>query len=64
MLPHIFELFHRGPSVALGRREGLGLGLAIVKHIVERHGGSISAHSAGPGHGATFLVRLPADGST
>jgi signal transduction histidine kinase len=60
-LPQIFDLFHRGPSAALGRREGLGLGLAIVKHIVERHGGSISAESAGPGHGATFVVRLPAE---
>ena len=38
---------------------GLGLGLAIVRHIVELHGGSVHAVSAGEGHGATFLIQLP-----
>jgi CheY-like chemotaxis protein len=39
--------------------DGLGLGLAIVQHIVERHGGSVHAESAGPGRGATFSFLLP-----
>src|SRR5690606_2718212 len=38
---------------------GLGLGLAIVRQLVELHGGSVRAHSAGPGQGATFTVELP-----
>ena len=38
---------------------GLGLGLAIVRHIVVSHGGTVTAHSDGPGQGATFTVRLP-----
>lgn len=59
LLPHIFDHFHQGES---GRRrpEGLGLGLAIAKHIVEAHGGSVRARSDGGGHGATFIVELPA----
>jgi signal transduction histidine kinase len=39
--------------------EGLGLSLSVAKHIVELHGGSLSAHSEGPGQGALFSVRLP-----
>jgi CheY-like chemotaxis protein len=39
---------------------GLGLGLTIVKNLVERHGGSVTAHSDGAGHGSEFIVRLPA----
>jgi hypothetical protein len=38
---------------------GIGLGLAIVKQLVELHGGSVRAKSAGPGHGATFCIELP-----
>ena len=38
---------------------GLGLGLAIVRHLVELHGGTISADSAGAGKGATFTIKLP-----
>ena len=38
---------------------GLGLGLALVKSLLEAHGGSVSASSAGLGHGSTFLVSIP-----
>jgi signal transduction histidine kinase len=55
-LPFVFERFRReGRS----RASGLGLGLAIAREIVELHGGSIKAESAGEGHGSTFTVSLP-----
>jgi signal transduction histidine kinase len=59
LLPHVFDRFfqaRQGPDRALG---GLGLGLALVKSLVELHGGTVSAESAGPGRGSTFTVRLP-----
>jgi CheY-like chemotaxis protein len=59
-LPFIFDRFRQGDASATRTHGGLGLGLSITKHIVELHGGTIGAHSEGPGHGATFLVRLPA----
>ena len=40
-------------------QSGLGLGLALVRHFVELHGGRVTASSAGPGRGATFIVVLP-----
>ena len=52
----LFEKFHQADATA--QREGLGLGLYIVKNIVELHGGTITAHSTGPGEGAIFTVRL------
>jgi len=58
-LSHLFERFWQadtGPSRAHG---GLGLGLAIVRHLVELHGGTVSAHSDGTDRGSTFRVRLP-----
>lgn len=60
MLSHVFELFARVEHAAepVGR-EGLGIGLALVQRLVQQHGGTISAHSAGIGHGAEFVVRLP-----
>lgn len=58
-LPRVFDLFHQEPSTSR-RQRGLGLGLTIAKHIVDVHGGTIAADSAGPGQGATFVVRLPA----
>lgn len=59
MLPRIFERFHQADSTQNRRHSGLGLGLAIVRHVVEMHGGSVSAGSAGPGKGARFTVQLP-----
>jgi signal transduction histidine kinase len=58
VLPFVFDRF-RQASVADTRAGGLGLGLAIVKHIVEAHGGSVTAASAGAGKGATLTVSLP-----
>lgn len=58
-LPHVFERFRQGNVGAKRAHGGLGLGLAIVKHIVEAHEGKVQARSAGPGHGATFLVSFP-----
>jgi signal transduction histidine kinase len=57
-LPYIFEPFRRSGALVDGHVEGLGLGLAIVRHLVELHGGSVSAASDGEGRGATFVVRL------
>ena len=58
-LPHIFERFSQDKASSKENR-GLGLGLAICKHLVDLHGGSISAESEGPSHGATIRVELPA----
>ena len=59
LLPHVFEMFVQEPQ-NLGRPQGgLGLGLAIVRSIVELHGGTVSASSAGLGTGSEFTVRLP-----
>ena len=58
-LPRVFESF-RQEEEGQGRREGgLGLGMSIASKLVELHGGTIAAHSPGPGQGATFTVRLP-----
>jgi PAS domain S-box-containing protein len=58
-LPYIFDRFRQADSTGTRAEAGLGLGLAIVRHIVELHGGSVSAESAGQGKGATFTVDLP-----
>ncbi len=58
-LPLVFDRFRQADSSTTRHHGGLGLGLAIVKHIVELHGGTVSAKSAGEGSGATFLVELP-----
>jgi signal transduction histidine kinase len=58
-LPHVFDRFRQGDAGSQRSHGGLGLGLAIVRHLVELHGGTVRAESAGPGHGATFRVTLP-----
>jgi PAS domain S-box-containing protein len=58
-LPYVFDRFRQAEGGTTRRTGGLGLGLAIVRHIVEMHGGSVNAASAGEGKGATFRIRLP-----
>ena len=59
-LPHVFDRFRQADTSVTRSHSGLGLGLAIVRHLVESHGGSVEASSAGEGKGSTFIVRLPA----
>ena len=59
LLPKLFGLFVQGPQPLDRRQGGLGLGLAIVANLVERHGGCVTAESAGIGKGSTFRIRLP-----
>ena len=59
-LPHVFERFRQSDSSSTRAHGGLGLGLALVRHLVELHGGTVTAESAGiEGQGATFVARLP-----
>jgi signal transduction histidine kinase/ActR/RegA family two-component response regulator len=57
--PHVFERFRQVDASKTRQHGGLGLGLSIVKHLVEAHGGTVVAESAGLGRGATFRVQLP-----
>jgi signal transduction histidine kinase/ActR/RegA family two-component response regulator/HAMP domain-containing protein len=59
-LPFVFDRFRQADSSTTRVHGGLGIGLAIVRHLVEMHGGQVSASSAGPGAGSTFTVQLPA----
>jgi PAS domain S-box-containing protein len=63
MLKSIFDLFVQVDQSAARSRGGLGIGLTMVKKLVELHGGTVTAESAGEGQGATFTVRLPGAGS-
>jgi PAS domain S-box-containing protein len=58
-LPHIFERFRQADSSSRRMAGGLGLGLAIARDLIELHGGTLEAHSAGEGKGTTFIIRLP-----
>jgi PAS domain S-box-containing protein len=62
-LPHVFERFRQADSGLTRKHGGLGLGLALVRHLVELHGGTVSATSDGEGKGATFTVLLPVSNS-
>jgi signal transduction histidine kinase len=59
LLPHVFDLFVQGEDRLERSRGGLGIGLTLVRRLVELHGGTVAAVSAGPGQGSTFEVRLP-----
>ncbi len=59
VLPHVFDLFVQERQALDRSQGGLGLGLPIVRNLVEHHGGSVSASSAGRGAGSEFVVRLP-----
>jgi hypothetical protein len=59
-LPHLFERFSQADGSTRRTHGGLGLGLSIVRNIVEMHGGTVRAESAGEGQGATFIFALPA----
>ena len=59
LLPHVFDMFTQERQAADRSRGGLGIGLTIVRNLVELHGGTVQAESAGLGKGSTFTVRLP-----
>ncbi|MBM4245402.1 MAG: hypothetical protein FJ148_16600 [Deltaproteobacteria bacterium] len=59
LLPHVFERFRQGDTSDTRVHGGLGLGLAIVRHLVDLHGGSVTAESGGEGRGPVLTVELP-----
>lgn len=60
MIECVFDPFVQEPQMPARSHGGLGLGLSIVKSLVDAHGGTVTAHSEGPGKGSTFVVELPA----
>ncbi|WP_242072058.1 PAS domain S-box protein [Nostoc sp. FACHB-110] len=63
-LPYVFDRFRQADSSTTRSHNGLGLGLAIVRHLVELHGGTVTAESPGKGQGAIFTVNLPMKAAT
>jgi len=59
LLPHVFDLFVQSERSLDRAQGGLGIGLSIVKGLIEMHGGTVKAASAGAGRGSTFTIRLP-----
>jgi CheY-like chemotaxis protein len=59
VLPRVFDLFTQADGTLQRAQGGLGIGLTLVRRLVELHGGTVEAHSAGPGRGSEFVVRLP-----
>lgn len=59
LLPHVFDRLRQGDSSTTRAHGGLGIGLSLVRHLVELHGGSVTAESPGKDRGATFTVCLP-----
>jgi two-component system CheB/CheR fusion protein len=59
LLPRVFDLFVQGRRALDRAQGGLGIGLTMVKSLVEMHGGSVEAHSDGPGKGSEFVLRMP-----
>jgi signal transduction histidine kinase/ActR/RegA family two-component response regulator len=59
-LPHVFERFMQADSTTTRAHSGVGLGLAIVRELIELHGGTVHAHSAGVNQGSEFVISLPA----
>ena len=55
LLPRVFDLF----TQASADERGIGVGLAVLRGLEDRHGGTVTAHSDGPGKGSEFVVRLP-----
>ena len=58
-LPHVFDRFRQADASTTRKYGGLGLGLSIVRQLVELHGGTVRAESAGADRGATFVIALP-----
>jgi len=60
-LPYVFDRFRQEDGAPTREHAGLGIGLSIVRHLVELHGGTVSARSEGEGKGASFVVDFPVD---
>jgi PAS domain S-box-containing protein len=60
LLPHVFDPFRQADRTLDRAQGGLGIGLTLVQRLVQLHGGTVTAHSEGPGRGSEFVLRLPA----